>query len=164
MAGEYGDWGMKRRGVRADMGRTNGERGGMVMFISDLAEGGEEIVVGGDLGWSQLQQLLALEEWFEEVGDGLSAGTAPEVDIMEEALEAVEVVEVIEATEAAEEVRLSPKLNFELVPVARGLISTGDRVLRKSRYAAGGVMGVCWPSSRLIWVGVDTIGLRSSDG
>lgn len=30
-AGENGDWGMYRRGVRADCGRVNGDGGGMVM-------------------------------------------------------------------------------------------------------------------------------------
>lgn len=122
---------MKRRGVRADIGRIKGDGGGMDMAISTLAGAGE-VVLGGDMGCSQLQQLLALEERFEEVGDGLSAGIGPEVEVAE-SVEAVEVVEVMEVVEYVEDGRFSPKVNLVLAPEGRGLMSTGDSVLRKSR-------------------------------
>jgi len=56
----------------------------------------------------------------------------------------------------------SPKLILEALVM--GLISAGERVRRKSRYAAGGVIGVLRPSSFLMKVGVPTMGLRSSEG
>jgi hypothetical protein len=57
------------------------------------------------------------------------------------------------------------KLNLELVDVASGLMRAGERALRKSRYAGGGVMGVFSPSSRFTKVGVRASkGLWSSEG
>lgn len=103
----------------------------MDIAISALVGGGE-VVVGGDMGCSQLQQLLALEERVEDVGEGLSAGMGPDVEVVE-SLEAAEVVDVVEAIEYVEDGRFSPKVNLVLAPVGRGLMSTGDSVLRKSR-------------------------------
>src|SRR6266702_7842195 len=121
---------MKRRGVRADVGCAKGE-GGMDIAISTLVGAGE-VVVGGDMGCSQLQQLLALEERVEDVGEGLSAGMGPDVEVVEslEAAEVVEVVEVevVEVVEYVEDGRFSPKVNLLLAPVDRGLMSTGDSV------------------------------------
>ena len=120
-------------------------------------DGGADL--GGSLDCSQAQQLLDLVD-AGEAGEAGFAGADVEVN---DALEAVEVLEVI----------LLPSRNdLVLVPVGNGLISTGERVLRKSTYAVGGVMGVLRASSRsrLMNVGVMaeraevTIGLASSDG
>ena len=50
------------------------------------------------------------------------------------------------------------------VPVGRGVMSVGDSFDKKSKYAAGGVIGVFWLSSCLMYVGVPTHGLRISEG
>lgn len=50
------------------------------------------------------------------------------------------------------------------MPVAAGLIKAGDMVLRKSRYAEGGVIGVLRASSFFEKHGEATMGLRSSEG
>ena len=120
--------------MRADVGRTKGVGGGMDIAISVLVGEGRALV-RGDMGCSQLQQLLALEERVEDVGEGLSAGMGPDVEVAEslEAAEVVEVVDVVEAIEYVEDGRFSPKVNLVLAPVDRGLISTGESVLRKSR-------------------------------
>jgi len=125
---------MERRGVRADVGRTKGVGGGMDIAVSALVGEGRALV-RGDMGCSQLQQLLALEERVEDVGEGLSAGMGPDVEVAEslEAAEVVEVVDVVEAIEYVEDGRFSPKVNLVLAPVDRGLMSTGESVLRKSR-------------------------------
>lgn len=102
--------------MRADCGRAKGDGGGIVT-VSTLLSGA--VFGGSDLECSQLQQLLALEE----AGD-FSAG--PDVDV-NEALEADDVTEAIEVG------RLPSKTNLVLVPVGIGLMSTGDKVLRKSR-------------------------------
>ena len=57
----------------------------------------------------------------------------------------------------------SPKLKRELVLLGAGLIIAGDILLRKSRYADGGVMGVL-RSSFLRNPGDAAIGLSISDG
>lgn len=54
--------------------------------------------------------------------------------------------------------------NVKRVPVGSGVMSVGESFERKSRYAAGGVIGVFWLSSCLMYVGVPTHGLRISDG
>lgn len=59
---------------------------------------------------------------------------------------------------------LSGNLKWLLVPVGSGLIKAGGILLRKSRYADGGVMGVFRASSFLRRPGEATMGLRSSDG
>jgi hypothetical protein len=114
-AGENGDWGMYRRGVRADCGRVKGDGGGMVMVCVLILVGGADIG-GSSFAGSQRLQLLDLEV----AGDSLSAG--PEVDV-NELLEAVDVIEVGRPS----------KTNLVLVPVDIGLMKAGDRVLRKSR-------------------------------
>lgn len=58
---------------------------------------------------------------------------------------------------------LSAKLNLLLVPVVAGLIIAGDILLRKSRYADGGVIGVL-RSSFFRNPGEPAIGLNISDG
>lgn len=80
--------------------------------------------------FSQLQQLLDLDEPGDD-GAVLSAGA----DVAwHEVLEAEDTADVIEVVDAVETGRLpASNLNCELVPVANGLISTGDNVLRKSR-------------------------------
>jgi hypothetical protein len=94
-----------------------------------LFVGGADIG-GSDFAWSlQLQQLLDLDEP-GEVGEALSAGAEVAVHEMLEAEEAADVTDVVDAVETG---RLPSNLNVELVPVANGLISTGDSVLRKSR-------------------------------
>lgn len=106
--------------MRADCGLVNGEGGGMVT-VSTLERGA---VFGGScFEWSQLQQLLALEE-AGDVGEFLSAGADVDVN---EPLEAEDVTEAIEVG------LLPSKTNLELVPVPIGLMSTGESVLRKSR-------------------------------
>lgn len=97
-------------------------------------------------------QLLDLEV----AGESLSAG--PDVDV-KEPLEADDVTEVGRPS----------KMNLVLVPVDIGLMKAGDNVLRKSKYAAGGVIGVLRLSSLLIQAKVGvvadmTIGDLSSDG
>ena len=69
---------------------------------------------------SQLQQLLALEE----LGEGLSAGAEVGVKLP---------LDMDDVTEAMEFGRLASKTNLELVPDGKGLTSTGESVLRKSR-------------------------------
>lgn len=91
-----------------------------MVTVSTLASGAD--LGGSGLEGSQLQQLLALEE-AGDAGEALSAG--PEVDV-NEALEADDVTEAMEVGRPS-------KTNLELVPVAIGLIRTGDSVLRKSR-------------------------------
>jgi hypothetical protein len=92
-----------------------------MVTVSTCASGA---VFGGScFAWSQLQQLLALDE-AGDAGEFLSAGADVEV---KDALEADEV------TEAMEVGRLPSKTNWVLVPVGMGLMSTGDSVLRKSR-------------------------------
>lgn len=116
---------------------------------------------GADIGTSSLDtssfvshrlQLLDLEVAGEVLSD------APDVTV-KEPLEADDVIEVGRPS----------KTNLVLVPVDIGLINAGDRVLRKSRYAAGGVMGVFKLSSRLIHAKVGvvadiTMGDLSSEG
>ena len=80
----------------------------------------------------------------------------------------VDVKEPLDADDVTEVGRPS-KTNLVLVPVDIGLMNAGDNVLRKSKYAAGGVMGVCRLSSLLIQAKVGvvadmTIGDLSSDG
>ena len=80
----------------------------------------------------------------------------------------VDVKEPLDADDVTEVGRPS-KTNLVLVPVDIGLMNAGDNVLRKSKYAAGGVMGVFRLSSLLIQAKVGvvadmTIGDLSSDG
>lgn len=70
-------------------------------------------------------------------------------------------------TVSEEEVEFgSPGLSAKVVRVVdAGVMRIGDRVLRKSTYAGGGVRGVfCRLSSNLIKVGVPAAGVRSSEG
>lgn len=97
-------------------------------------------------------QLLDLEVAGESLSD------APDVAV-KEPLDADDVIEVGRPS----------KTNLVLVPVDIGLMNAGDKVFRKSRYAAGGVMGVLKLSSRLIQAKVGvvadmTMGDFSSDG
>lgn len=110
----------------------------LLTLLSGLVMGA--VLGGSDLEWSQLQQLLALEDT-GEAGDVLSAGADVDVN---EALEADDV------TEAMDVGRLPSKTNLVLLEVGMGLMRTGDKVLRKSRYAVGGVMGVLSASSFLM--------------
>jgi hypothetical protein len=102
--------------VRADCGRrVKGEGGGMVTIWS--------LVGGADIGGScsfEVSHLLQLLD-LDVAGESLSAGA--DVDV-KDALEADDVTEVG---------RLSPKTNFELVPVDIGLDRTGERFFRNSR-------------------------------
>lgn len=109
------------------------------------------------------EQLLEREEVFDcgEVGlEEVSAGAV----LVKDADEAEVVIESVEGTDVR--AGLSGKVNRWLVPVADiGLISVGESLERKSRYAAGGVIGVFRPvSSFLMYVGVPGRGLRISDG
>lgn len=113
-AGENGDWGMYRRGVRADCGLVNGEGGGIVIIWT--------LVGGADMGGSSLERSHRLQLLDLEVaGDSLSRGAE------------VEGNEALEADEVTETGRLLSKTNLELVPVDMGLVSTGERFLRNSR-------------------------------
>lgn len=118
--------------------------------------GGADIGTSSAFGTSSLVshrlQLLDLEV----AGESLSPG--PDVDV-KEPLEVDDVSEVGRPS----------KTNLVLVPVDIGLMKAGDNVLRKSKYAAGGVMGVFRLSSFLIQAKVGvvadmTIGDLSSDG
>jgi hypothetical protein len=105
----------------------------MSAFFSVLIGAGKDAEAGGEAG-SQLQ-LLDLDET-EEVGDGRSAGMAPEVDVNEEEVEAVEARDMIEEVDLGRvsgRLGRSPKVNLVLAPVGSGLIRTGDSVFRKSR-------------------------------
>jgi hypothetical protein len=106
--------------VRADCGRVNGDGGGIVTVLT-LVRGA--VLGGSSLPWSQLQQLLALDEAGDR-GEFLSAGAEVEVK---------EVLEADDVTEAMEVGRLPSKTNLVLVPVGIGLMMAGDSVLRKSR-------------------------------
>lgn len=127
---------MKRRGVRADIGRMKGDGGGMTMFMSALSvlTGAGDFEAGGEAG-PQLEQLLDLDET-DEVGEGRSAGKGPEVDVKAEVIDAVEASDVIEDVDLGRvsgRLGRSPKVNLALEPVGNGLMRTGDSVLRKSR-------------------------------
>lgn len=103
-------------------------------------------------------------------GNG-EAGTAPLADLraspsVEKVLLVVDEGCDVGGVDPAEDGALflsMAKLNLWLVPV-KGLGRMGDRALRKSTYADGGEIGVLRSSSRLMKVGVPTIGLRSSEG
>jgi hypothetical protein len=115
--------------VRADWGRENGEGGGIVTVLVGGADLGG---CGSCLMWSQLQQLLPAEDT-GDVGEVLSAGADVGGQETLEAEEAADAAEAMEAAEAVETGRLPSNLNWVLVPVGSGLMSTGESVLRKSR-------------------------------
>jgi hypothetical protein len=93
----------------------------------------------------------------------LSEGTWPAV-LVTDAEEAMEATDSLDAVEGSAGFSVSVEGGKAEVG---GLINVGESFARKSRYAAGGVTGVLRLSSfssRLKKVGVDTMGLRSSEG
>jgi hypothetical protein len=101
---------------------VKGEGGGILIVLTLVGGadmGGSGFPLSQCFALSQLQQLLALDE----AGEILSAGAEVGVKLLD-------VDE--DVTEAMEE-RFPSKTNLELVPVDMGLISTGERVFRKSR-------------------------------
>lgn len=131
MPAEKGLGGMRRRGVRADMGRTKGDGGGMVTRIS-VADAGAVFAASLDVEASlDLAPSVDLAESLEAEGD-----EACEVAGDAGFSVAAEEVEVKVVADEADEVRevggLSSKVNLVLAPVGSGLMSTGERALRKS--------------------------------
>lgn len=108
--------------------------------------GGADIGMGGSMPLVSRLQLLDLDEDAELLSFSFSAFSVG----AEVAEEVVEVVEAADVTDVCEVDRLASKTNLVLVPVGSGLMRAGESVLRKSRYAAGGVIGVFMGSSRLI--------------
>lgn len=109
--------GIRRRGARADKGRTKGEGGGIVTRISPLG-----FAVADDVGVS-FELFSSGVVWVEVGFSDFSLGS-----------DGVEVgwVEVEEAEVVLDVVGRSSKLNLELVLDGAGLIRTGEKVLRKS--------------------------------
>jgi hypothetical protein len=128
----------------------NGDGGG-ILIVWSLVGGAD--IGGSSLAGSHRLQLLDLDV----AGESFSTGAE------------VDVEEVPDADDVTDTGRLASKTNRELVPVDMGLVRTGDMVLRNSRYADGGVMGVLISSSRLMLaksgvVAEWTMGDLSSDG
>ena len=99
------------------------------------------------------EQLLERDELdFGEFGLETSTGAVLVKDVED-------AVVVIDSTDAQELRTGFSKMKREDIPAEIGVMTFGDICLRKSRYAAGGVMGVFW-SSCLMNVGVPTHGLR----
>lgn len=149
--------------MRADNGRAKGEGGGITLPVGAGAEPGSErflLVLTPSDEVVEEERLLDLELFDRgEVGREVSAGA---VDVKDVELAELEVV----ATESVEGCEVSAGFSGKVkrVPVGRGVMRVGDSFERKSRYAAGGVIGVFWLSSCLMNVGVPTHGLRISDG
>lgn len=103
---------MSRRGVRADMGRTKGDGGGMVTRIS----------VGAVFAASPALVSSGGGEALDEAGEaGLSAADEVEVKVVAD-----------DADDVRDVGGLSSKVNLVLVPVGMGLMRAGERALRKS--------------------------------
>jgi hypothetical protein len=131
-----------RRGVRAETGLVNGEGGGITLPVGAEIGSGRFLLV---LSAEHDERLLD-RELFDRGEDGL-----------EESAGAVEVKEVEDAEVATDSVDgwdvragFSGKVKRVLVEADSGLIRVGESFERKSRYAAGGVIGVFWLSSCLM--------------
>jgi hypothetical protein len=137
-----------RRGVRAETGRVKGDGGGITLPVGAEIGSGLFLLVLSLVVLSfalSTDERLLDRELFDRGEDGFeySAGA---VDVNE-----AEDAEVTIDSAEGWEVRAGfSKVKRVLVPVGSGVMSVGDSFERKSRYAAGGVIGVFWLSSCLI--------------
>jgi hypothetical protein len=115
------------------------------------------------LSCEQDEQLLERDEfdWGESGLDVSVVAETADAVLVHEFEDAVVVTDSDEVVEGSE--GFSGKLK-RVVPVADCGLRAGESFERKSRYAAGGVIGVFWLSSCLMKLGVATSGLRNSDG
>jgi hypothetical protein len=145
--------------VRAEPGRANGDCGGIAALV--LTGSG----LWTTLSCEQDEQLLERDELdWGEAGLDVSVFTFTADAVLVLAHEFEDAVVVTDSEDAVDgKEGLSGKLK-RVVPVADCGLRAGESFERKSRYAAGGVMGVFWLSSCLMKLGVATSGLRSSEG
>ena len=157
----------------ADRGRTNGE--GTVPLYEDAVVDTEEEDVDDDGGGGLLKlplvtPLLPLgtEKLLLVLLDGTDVGAnGPEPRDLEVGNPALKIGSPLDVFSS---LPTPAKVKCRLLGVVAGLDSAGERALRKSTYATGGVIGVLsssgsTTSSHLMMLfGVSGKGLRSSDG
>jgi hypothetical protein len=157
------------RGVLAEVGRAGekGDCGGSMTWV-DLVQSAVFGASGIREAPDPEEQLLDREEAMDLGDSGLDWSEAAEATVL-----AIDPIVAVVATESEDCVEVMVGFSTVKLPLGKlparghdagGLATVGESFARKSRYAAGGVTGVFWASSRLIHVGVDTIGLRISEG
>lgn len=162
---ERGDWGIRmRRGVRAECGRTNGDAGGIMTLRSasagsctELRRDTDERLLEREAGLLSVPAVHVYEAEESEVvlRDRLVVVLTESASLANVTTVSVEDVDPGGPGRSGKEVRV----------VDAGLISIGESVFRKSRYAGGGERGVFSRfSSSLMNVGVPATGVRSSEG